>query len=217
MKNLTWVFLVFLVIAVVTGCSSVSLHNSWKDSGVPAKQYRTLLGVGISEKRQVREVFEEVFASEIVKKGGVAVASYTITADKDKLTRANLEEAVNKSSVDGVITTRMVGMKKVSDVRSGFIMTDRGYTNTGYIGSNIYPTDLFDFYGGSAEYVTFEHASVEVTTSTEATIEINLFDSGTGRLVWSGTSTAVNPEGVITVSRDLADTVIKAMTKDGLL
>jgi hypothetical protein len=58
---------------------------------------------------------------------------------------------------------------------------------------------------------------VEVTTSTEAAIETNLFDTGTGSMVWSGTSSAMNPEGIINISTTVADIVIKAMTKDGFL
>jgi hypothetical protein len=53
--------------------------------------------------------------------------------------------------------------------------------------------------------------------STKMTIETNLFDTGTGRLVWSGTATVTDPKGLITISTELADTVVKAMAKDGLM
>ena len=217
MTNSIHIPLAILLMFLVTGCSSVSLLNSWKDPGVTAKQYRKLLVVGVSEKHQVREVFEEVFASEVRAKGLVGIASYTITGGKDKPSRGSLEEAVRKSGADAVITTRLVSIKEDKDVRTGFVMTDRGYTNANFSRSEIYPTDLFDFYGASVSYATFEHKWVEVTTSTKATIETNLFDTGTGRLVWSGTSSAMNPKGLITVSKELADSVIKAMAKDGLL
>ena len=202
MKNLLSVLLLILVMAAVTGCASISLDSTWKDPGVSAKQYRKLLVVGVAEKPQMRQVFEEVFAAEVSKKGAIGIASYTLTGVKDKPSRASLEEAVKNSGADGVITARMVGMKESKDVRSGFIMTERGYT---------------DFYGAPVTFATFVSQPVEVTMSTKATIETNLFDSGTGRMVWSGTSSAVNPEGIITTSRELADSVIKAMTRDGLL
>jgi len=191
-----------LVIAAVTGCSSISLRSSWKDPGAAPKQYRKLLVVGVEEKLLLRQVFEEVFAAELSKKGVIGIASYTITGVKDKPSRASLEEAVKKSGADGVITTRRVSMKEDKVARSGFIMTERGYT---------------DVYGVPVTFATFVSQPVEVSMSTKATVETNLFDSETGRLVWSGTSSAVNPEGIITSSRDLADSVIKAMARDGLL
>ena len=188
--------------AAVTGCSSISLRSSWKDPGAPAKQYRKLLVVGVEDKLLLRQVFEEVFAAEVSKKGAIGIASYTITGVKDKPSRAGLEEAVKKSGADGVITARLVSMKEDKGVRSGFVMTERGYT---------------DFFGAPVTFATFVSQPVEVTMSKESSVETNLFDSETGRLVWSCTSSAVNPEGIITSSRELADSVIKAMSRDGLL
>ena len=185
------------------GCASTSLQNSWKDPGVQAKQYRKLLVVGLANKLQMRQVFEEVFTGEVRKKGVTGIPSYTITGvGEPKPDRASIEEAVKKSGADGVITTRVVDVKRNTDVHTGFIMTDRGMT---------------DFYGVPATYATFVHQPVEVIQSTEAAIETNLFDAVTGRLVWSGTSRAVNPEGIINVTRELADLVVKAMARDGFI
>ena len=202
MKNLHCMLLSLLIMTAVTGCSSISLNSTWKDTGIPAKQYRKILVVGVEDKLLLRQVFEEVFAAEVSKKGAIGVASYTITGVKDKPSRASLEEAVKKSGADGVITARRVSLKENKDVRSGFIMTEHGFT---------------DFYGAPVTFATFMHQPVEITTSTKMSIETNLFDAGTGLMVWSGTSSAVNPEGIITASKDLADSVIKAMTRDGLL
>lgn len=202
MKILSRFILLLLLPVLLPGCASVSLVNTLRDQGVPVKHYKKLLVVGVAANPQMRQVFEEVFASEVMRKGITGIPSYTITGVNEKPTRASLEEAVKKTGADGVITTRVVGMKKETDARTGFIMTDRGAT---------------DFYGVPVTYATFAHMPVEVTLSTEAAIETNLFDSGTGRLVWSGTSSAVNPEGIIKITGELADKVIKAMAKDGLL
>jgi len=195
-------FILLLLLLLLPGCASVSLVSTLRDQSVPVKQYKKVLVVGVTAKPQMRQVFEEVFASEVMKKGITGIPSYTITGVSEKLSRASLEEAVKKTGVDGVITTRVVGTKKDTEVHAGFIMTDRGVTNV---------------YGVPVTFATFVGQPVEVTLSTEAAIETNLFDSATGRMVWSGTSNAVNPEGIIKVTGELADTVIKAMARDGLL
>jgi len=195
-------FILLLLILLLPGCASVSLVSTLRDQSVPVKQYKKVLVVGVTAKPQMRQVFEEVFASEVMKKGITGIPSYTITGVSEKLSRASLEEAVKKTGADGVITTRVVGTKKDTEVHAGFIMTDRGVTNV---------------YGVPVTFATFVGQPVEVTLSTEAAIETNLFDSATGRMVWSGTSNAVNPEGIIKVTGELADTVIKAMARDGLL
>jgi hypothetical protein len=202
MKNRVRIFLTILSILTASGCASVSLLHSAKDPAVAAKQYKKLLVVGIAEKTQMRQVFEEVFAGEVQKGGAAGIASYSITGVNDKLSRDAVVEAVKKTGADGVITTRLVGSSKKSDVRTGFVMVDRG---------------VDAFYGGSVSYAEFVHQPVEVITSTQVSIETNLFDAGTGMMVWSGTSSAVNPEGIITITATIADNVIKALKKDGLL
>lgn len=202
MKSITPVILLVLISLVLPGCASISLVNTFKDPGMPAKQYKKLLVVGVTSKIAMRQIFEEVFASELMGKGVSGIPSYTITGVKEKPSHEMLVEAVKKSGADGVITTRLVDIKKDTVVKSGFVMTDRGF---------------IDDYGEQVNYATFVSRSVDVTLSSEAAFETNMFDAETGRMIWSGTSSAVNPEGIITLSRELADHVIKAMIRDGLI
>lgn len=202
MKNRVRSLLLILSLFALSGCASVSLLHSAKDPAVTAKQYKKLIVVGIAERPQMRQIFEEVFAGKVQEGGAVGIASYTITGVNDKLSRDAVVAAVKKTGADGVVTTRIVGSSKKSDTRTGFVMVDRG---------------VVSFYGASVSYAAFVHQPVDVITSTQVSIETNLFDVGTGMMVWSGTSAAVNPEGIITISAHVADIAIKALKKDGLL
>jgi len=202
MKKLSQLLLFALLVMSLTGCASLSLQHAAKDATLPAKQYKKLLIVGITDVSQRRQVFEEVLATELQKRGVAAIPSYTITGVTGKLTWAAGEEAVRKTGADGAITTRMVALKKDTSVNTGFVMTDHGFA---------------DGYGVHVTYATFIHQPVEVLLSTKMAIETNLFDAATGRLVWTGTSSAVDPEGIITFSRGLAEVVFKEMAKDGLI
>jgi len=202
MKKLLQMLLFSLLVTTLTGCASVSLQHAAKDATLPAKKYQKLLIVGITEKSERRQVFEEVFAGELQKRGVAAIPSYTITGVTEKLTWAAGEEAVKKTGADGAITTRIVALKKDTSVNTGYVMTSHGFA---------------DGYGVHVTYATFIHQPVEVLLSTKMAIETNLFDAATGRLVWTGTSSAVDPEGIITASRELSEVVFKAMAKDGLI
>ncbi len=217
MKASRFILCSFLAVAMVAGCASVSLVDSWKDAGAPTKRYQKLLVVGVAEKMQMRQVFEEVFAAEIRKKRVTAIRSYLVMGAGEKPSRASLEEAVQRSGADGVIITRLVSLKRDTQVRTDYIMTDRGFTNARFHDPVVFPADLYGFYGATVSYATFAHQSVDVTMSTVATIETNLFDAGTGRLVWSGTTSAVKPEGIVTVTGELAHVVIRAMAGEGLI
>ncbi len=217
MKSFSLALCMLLVTLVMTGCASVSLVDSWKDAGGPAKRYQKLLVVGVAHKQQMRQVFEEVFAAEVRKKGLAAVPSYTVTGPEEKLSRESLEEAVRKSGADGVITTRLVNLKRDTEVHTGYVMTDRGLINPSFADPMLYPPYLFDYYNATISYATFVHQSADVTTKRVATLETNLFDAVTGRMVWAGTTSAVNPDGIITASDKLAEAVIKGMARDGLI
>lgn len=202
MKLALRLLLAALLFLTMSGCASISLQHSAKDTTLPAKKYQKLLIVGITEKSERRQVFEEVLATELQKRGVSAIPSYTITGVTEKLTWAAGEEAVRKTGADGAITTRLVALKKDTSVNTGYVMTSHGFA---------------DGYGVHVTYATFIHQPVEVILSTKMAIETNLFDAATGRLVWTGTSSAVDPEGIITFTRGLAEVVFKSMAKDGLI
>ena len=202
MKKLLQLLLLSLLILTLTGCASVSLQYSAKDSTLPPKKYQKLLIVGITDKPERRQIFEEVIAAELQKRNVKAIPSYTLTGVTEKLTWAAGEDAVRKTGADGAITTRLIALKKDTSVNTGFIMTEHGFA---------------DGYGVHVTYATFIHQPVEVILSTKMAIETNLFDAATGRLAWTGTSSTVDPEGIITFSRGLAEVVFKAMAKDGLI
>ncbi len=216
MKPCLWA----LVVGVVTagGGASVSMVASWKDRTVPARSYRDILVVGITQKQQMRQVFEEVLAAELRKKGVAAIPSYTLTGVTEKQSREALEKAVQAAGADAVLTTRVVARQRETVTSVGYVMTDRGYTNPSFSGSQVMPVELYTFYGaGVVSYATFDMKSVEVTTAATATVETNLFDVATKRLVWSGTTTAAKPAGIITVSEEFAGVVGAALSKEGFI
>jgi hypothetical protein len=217
MKKLHLALRALMLIAILTGCASISLVNSWKDAEAPAKQYRKILVVGVANNNQMRQVFEEVFSDELRKMQLTAISSYTITGVEAKQSRESLEEAVRKTGADGVLITRLVNLKRNTTTQTGFVMTDRGFSHPDFHDPVFMPTDMYGYYGATVSYASFEHRPVEVTTSTVATLQSTLFDAGTGRMVWSGTTSAVDPAGVVTISSKLSGVVIKDLASQGLI
>jgi len=206
MKIARLLFPLLLLLASLTGCASVSLVDSWKTPVVPKNSYRNFLVVGITQDLQMRMVFEEVLAAELRQKGLTAIPSYTVTGAETKLSREIVVKAVQSTSVDAVITTRVIDRNKKSHTAVGYEMTSRGVS--GYA----------DWYGsGMVSYATFDMKPVEVTTSSTYALETHLFDTATQNLVWAGTTNAVDPKGLITVSRLYAGVVIKSLNKEGMI
>jgi len=195
-----------LLLLTLAGCASVSMVSSSK-APAATTNYKSFLVVGISENRQMRQVFEEVMAVELRKKGLSATASYTITGVEEKLSRESIIKAVQATAVDAVITTRIADTKRATTKNVGYVMTDR--TIDGY--ASLYGT------GGTVSMATFDLKPVEITTATTTALESHLFDTSTQNLVWTGMTNAVDPQGIITASEKFAGVVITTLGKEGLI
>jgi len=187
-----------LIILSLAGCASVSLVKSWKNPNVPQNSYRSFLVVGISQNRQMRQVFEEVLSGELRKSGVAAIPSYTVIGIEEPLSRESIVKAVRAKGAEAVMTTRVVDRQRDTRADVGYAMTSRGVI-------------------GPVSFATFDLKPVEVTTSTNAMLETNLFDTATQKLAWTGVSNAVDPESIIKVSEEFAGVVIKALSKESLI
>jgi hypothetical protein len=190
--------LILLLLLPLSGCASVSLVKSWQAQRPPAKSFQNILVVGISGDRQMRQVFEEVLTAELRKKGISAVPSYTITGVDEAPSRSSIEKAVGTTHTDAVIATRLARMNQKQEKDVGYVMTDHGRV-------------------GPISYATFDMKPVEITTSRTYVLETNLFDTKTQDLVWSGTTNAVDPQGIITLSEKYSALVSKTLEKEGLI
>lgn len=214
----TRLILPLLILLSLTGCASVSMVSTWKDQAAPKKSYKDLLVVGITQKQQKRDVFEEVMAAELRKSGISATPSYTLTGGEQKLSRESVEKAALAAGVDGVITTQLIDMRRKTITDGGFIMTDRGHSFGALDDAESGSVDIFGVSGmGAVSYASFSMKSVEITTSKTAIIETKLYDTATRKLVWSGVSNAVDPKGTITATQDIAGVIIKSLNKEGLI
>jgi hypothetical protein len=196
-----------LLLLALAGCASVTMVSSVKEQSAAPKSYRSFLVVGITQNLQTRQVFEGVMAAELRKRGLSAVPSYTVTGVEEKLSVALVEKAALAAAVDAVITAKVVDLKRKTHKDVGYAMTERGVDS--YAG----------IYGGvgTVSYATFDMKPVEITTSTTYGLESHLFDTATKGLVWTGTSNAVDPQGLITASEKFAGVVINTLTREGLI
>ena len=218
MPKFRLLFSLLILLLSLTGCASVSMVSSWKDQAAPKKSYKDLLVVGITDKQQMRQVFEEVLAGELRKAGISATPSYTVTGTWDKLSRELIEKAALTTGSDAVITAQLIDMKRKTITDGGFIMNDRGHSWGALDDAESGSVELFGVSGaGTVSYASFSMKSVEITTSRTAVIETRLYDAKTRKPVWSGISNAVDPAGVITLTRDFAAVAIKSMNKEGLI
>jgi hypothetical protein len=195
-----------LCVFFLCSCSSISVVDTWRNPSIQPKRLHQVLVVSITKKDNNRAVYEDVLASELGKHGVRAIASHTLMPSGVKADREVLDLAVKKTSADAVLTVQTIKVERQTTVQPGYVNNYPGYWYP-----EAFPSwDLYGYYGAMA-------GPTYVTSYDIATIQVNIFDTSTGKLFWAATVTSSEPEKVISVSKDLAEMVAESLAKEGLL
>jgi hypothetical protein len=198
----------FLVASMLCSCASLSLVDTWRNPAVQAARLHKVLVVSIATKEASRGVYEDVLATELGQHGVAAVAAHTVIPGGVNTDRTVLDQAVKKVAADSVLTVQTIKVERQTTIDPGYVDTYPGHWYP-----EAFPTwDLYGYYGSMASY-----GPTYVSTYDIATIQVNLFDTTTGKLIWAATMKTSEPEKVISVAKDLARIVIEKLGKEGLI
>ncbi|GFO69923.1 hypothetical protein GMLC_35020 [Geomonas limicola] len=197
---------VLLVALVFSSCSSISVVETWRNPSLHPIRLHKMLVVSITKKDVNRPVYEDVMASELTKHGIDAIPSHTLIPSGVRPDRGVLDRAVKKAAADSVLTVQTTKVERQTAIEPGYVNTYPGYWYP-----EAFPTwDLYGYYGTMA-------GPTYISTYDIATLQINVFDTGTGKLVWAATVTSYEPDNVISVAKDLGNMVYEALAKERLL
>lgn len=182
--------------ATLAACASTSLRDSWSDPAFSGGPFRKVMVVGVSANPTNRRVFEDIFSAKLAATGVEAVRSYELLPQAGMIPKEDFDAAARRSGADGLL---VVHVQRV-DTKTQVTPVSVPVTGMGYYG----------FYRGWATVP-------EVTQYDLATVETNVFDVRSDRLVWSGVTETFNPSSVSAETPGFADVIIKALTDRGLL
>jgi len=191
-------------IALMTvSCAPGPLSSTWVAPGTARSQYHDLLVFGVAANPTVRRAYEDNFVSALQDIGVKAIASHTLIPDKRLRSSKAVQEAVGRSSADGVIVTYLAAED-----------TDPSSTGTRtHVLPSLYDR-LYPYYG---------HVLGKVTTADyyadyrALRLETNLYDAGRATLVWSGRSDPLDPQSEETRISEVIGAVIDKLKAEGLL
>ena len=193
---------------MLCSCAAVSMVDTWRNPNVAAPPLRKVLVVSIAKKDATRRVFEEMLASELSRHGVQAVASYSVIPGGAMNNWGVVDEAVRKAGAQAVLTVQTIKVEQQATVQPGTVPTYPGYWYP-----PAFPSwDLPGYYGSMAYY-----GPSYVSVYDVATMQVNLFEATSGKLLWAGTVQSSEPENVTAVGRDLARIVVKHLAKERLI
>lgn len=193
----------FFCLLMMTSCSTTALDSVWKDPHYQGGKLEKVLVIGVAKQQTNRRLFEDLFVAQLKTYGTDALASYTIIPSEEKLDKASVQSKIETLGVGAVLVTRLVDIKKERD----------------FVPTSGYPTSYYknDWYRGyTRSYGSIDvpgyYAQYEVVT-----LETNIYDTQTEKLIWSGLSDTVLEDSVKVAIESVIKAIIKKLSDDQLI
>jgi hypothetical protein len=161
-----------LFLFFLSSCAGSRATGEWKDPELGAKKFRHILVIGVAKQEEKRKFYEDEFAKQLNRLGVLAIASHNILPHDKMQDKDAIMKSIAGLGVDGVIITRLLGIKEEGPVTLGkTYKVPYGYYNK-----------MNDYYDKS-----YSDAPPESYTETHKflQLETNLYDAETEKLAFS--------------------------------
>jgi hypothetical protein len=194
-----------VVSAWLAACAAkTEIPNAWRNPAHEGTPYQKVFVIGIGENDANRRLFEDHFAEVLSRKETVASPSYGALPKSERLTEAEIREAIRGGNFGAVVITRALGVEEKQEY-----VPPRTYTVPSH-----YYGGFYGYYGASWDVV---HEPGYYRTYTIVRLETNLYDVGTGDLVWTGQSETFNPSSLEEIIGSATKAVAKRLRKEKLV
>lgn len=191
-------------ILFVAGCSTTKLTGVWSDPALPVAGYSDYLVVAVGGKESSRRLYEDTMSRAIAgHPGASAIASHRLAPAPGLLSKADIQRMVADEASDAIVVTRLVDVDKSLQYVPGATYT----VPTGYSG----------FYGYYSSSFAVVREPGYYRTATTLVLETNVYNAGSGRLVWSAVSETLDPASAESLIDSVTSKLVKRMAADGLL
>ena len=195
--------LAFLLLGTLSACTSTHITSSWKE---PNKQLvisdlNKVLVVALFKDETSRHKAEDEMVSYL---GGKGVVSYDyLNAEFNKQNEEAIRNKIRQGGFDGAITMRLLDLEQETN----------------------YPRGSFDnyppYYQSFSGYYFRNHGyynNPNYFFSTKIyTVETNVFSIKEDKIIWTGLTESVNPNGVDKMIREISKVVYKTMIEEGFV
>jgi len=160
---------------MLTGCATTELTGIWRDESLAGRTFKKIYVIAVAKQPRVREFFEDEYVRQLQKKGVEALASHTgIAADK-MLDKQTILETIADTGVDAVLITRVTEFKGKRETQ----------TYQTYKVPLAYYNQMTEYYRKGQEE---SQAGALLTAHEIVSLETNIYDAKTTKLVWAAAS-----------------------------
>jgi hypothetical protein len=197
----------FIAISLLISCTSTEIVSSWKDptTTISANQIDKILFIALVKDESYRRVVEDKLVALSKGKG---LASYTfVTGDNlSKTDKAAITQRLKADGVDLIVIMHLLDVKEETRYVPGSSMSGYGGM-PGYGG----------YWGGYGYAAPVYYTPGYYTTDKKYLVKTNVYSVEKDKLLWSGTTSSMNPSNIETTTAEIADALIEKMKKEGFL
>ena len=193
-----------LLLFLLNACGSSKITGQWKDPELGSKKYSHILVIGVAKQPDRRKFYEDEFAKQLNRQGVMAIASHTIIPRDMMQDKDTIVKSIQGLQVDGVIITRLQGIKEQRQVSHGSsYRVPYGYYNR-----------MDDYYSNS--FSTAPSVSY-AETHEYLQLESNLYDAETEKLAYSITTDTFVRQKFQSRITAYIETIVRQLKSNNLL
>ncbi len=188
---------------LLAACQSTSIKSAWYDTNYNGGTLRKVVVVASDGTTADSRVFEDIMVQKLTAAGVQAIPGYSTVPADARRGEGPFSAAISATGADGVLMIRLLRVDTKTRV-STMMVPGAGFgPYGGFYGG---------FYGGPGFYPVTDVSQYDV-----ATVETNLYDARTRRLIWAGTTETINPSNVAKEAPGFADLLVTQFRARGLV
>jgi hypothetical protein len=192
------VWLLVMLAALVAGCASTTLRDSWSDPSYTRGAFHKWIVVGVGGDTVAKRTFEDIMVARLRARGVDALPGYRYLPE-GRASESQLDGAVATSGADGLM---MVHLRRVQT---------RTQVTTAMVPGPAYPG--FGWYGVYGGW----YSVPEVRQYDIATVETTVYEVYGKKLVWSGITETFDPRSVAQEAPQFSEVILDALAQHGIV
>jgi len=198
-----------IAVTLIAACNSTKILTSWKAEDFTPQKLNKILVIGMmgAKDETIRQTVESAMVQQLQANGANAVAAtqqYGPRTFRD-MKEEDAVKMVAKDNFDGVMVVELIDKSK-----------ERNYT-PGYVSYTPYAIGRGHWWPHYAMLYDRIYAPGYYTTTTNFTLEVNLYDAKNEKLEYSAQARSFDPGSAQNLAMDFSKTVVADMVKQGIL
>ncbi len=185
--------------------AGTKIVNSWADTQAGKMKFKNVLAIVATKDASLRRTAEDEICKNVVKTA--CTRGYTVLSELEAGDKEKAIAKIKAGGFDAVVLLRALG-------GDGGVTREAGAARPTYYWTFY---SYYDYWGGSWG-VPYVAANTSYTkTQTYVTLETNIYDLATDKLVWGGSTQTKNPDSASELVKDVTKAVRKDLKAKGLV